>query len=44
MPTKTSRDIERTHTAKKSVSKLCRLADCIESDKRFAIRIRWIDN
>jgi amphi-Trp domain-containing protein len=34
-----SRDIERTYTAKQFVSKLRRLADCIENDKRFAIQV-----
>jgi amphi-Trp domain-containing protein len=38
MPKK-SRDIERTHTAKQFVSKLRRLADAIESDRRFRIQI-----
>ena len=39
MPAKKSRDIERTYTAKQFVSKLRRLADCIENDKRFAIQV-----
>ncbi len=39
MPPKKSRDIERTYTAKQFVSKLRRLADCIENDKRFAIQV-----
>jgi amphi-Trp domain-containing protein len=38
MPKK-SRDIERTYTAKQFVSKLRRLADAIESDRRFRIQI-----
>jgi len=39
MPTKRERDIERTHTAKQFVSKLRRLADCIENDRRFVIQV-----
>ncbi|MHB1192856.1 MAG: amphi-Trp domain-containing protein [Longimicrobiales bacterium] len=39
MPRKKPRDIERTYTAKQFVSKLRRLADAIESDKRFAFQI-----
>jgi amphi-Trp domain-containing protein len=39
MPTKRERDIERTYTAKQFVSKLRRLADAIESDKRFVIQV-----
>ena len=39
MPPKKSRDIERTYTAKQFVSKLRRLADCIENDRRFAIQV-----
>jgi amphi-Trp domain-containing protein len=39
MPRKNARDIERTYTAKQFVSKLRRLADCIENDKRFAIQV-----
>lgn len=40
MPRLESRDIERTYTAKQFVSKLRRLADCIENDRRFAIQVR----
>lgn len=39
MPRTKDRDIERTYTAKQFVSKLRRLADCIENDKRFAIQV-----
>ncbi len=39
MPPKKTRDIERSYTAKQFVSKLRRLADCIENDKRFAIQV-----
>ena len=39
MPRKKARDIERTYTAKQFVSKLRRLADAIESDKRFAFQV-----
>ena len=38
MPKK-SRDIEKGYTAKQFVSKLRRLADAIENDKRFRIQI-----
>ena len=36
---KEARDIERTYTAKQFVSKLRRLADAIEHDKRFRIQV-----
>ena len=36
---KKARDIERTYTAKQFVSKLRRLADAIENDKRFRIQV-----
>lgn len=39
MPRTKDRDIERTHTAKQFVSKLRRLADCIENDRRFVIQV-----
>jgi amphi-Trp domain-containing protein len=39
MAKKKARDIERTYTAKQFVSKLRRLADAIESDKRFRIQV-----
>jgi amphi-Trp domain-containing protein len=39
MAKKEARDIERTYTAKQFVSKLRRLADAIESDKRFRIQV-----
>ena len=38
MPRK-ARDVERTYPAKQFVSKLRRLADAIEGDKRFRIQI-----
>ena len=38
MPKK-ARDVERTYPAKQFVSKLRRLADAIEGDKRFRIQI-----
>ncbi|MEM7415695.1 MAG: amphi-Trp domain-containing protein [Gemmatimonadota bacterium] len=36
---KRDRDIERSYTAKQFVSKLRRLADAIENDKRFRIQV-----
>ncbi len=39
MPKKRARDITRTYTAKQFVSKLRRLADAIEQDKRFRIQV-----
>ena len=36
---KKSRDIEKSYTAKQFVSKLRRLADAIEHDKRFRIQV-----
>ena len=36
---KKARDVERTYTAKQFVSKLRRLADAIENDKKFRIQI-----
>ena len=36
---KKARDIERVYTAKQFVSKLRRLADAIENDKRFRIQV-----
>jgi len=39
MAKKKARDIERTYTAKQFVSKLRRLADAIENDKRFRIQV-----
>ena len=38
MPKK-SRDVEKVYTAKQFVSKLRRLADAIENDKRFRIQV-----
>lgn len=34
-----SRDIEKDYTVKQTVAKLRRLADCIETGKRFRIQI-----
>ena len=39
MPKKAQRDIEKTYTTKQFVSKLRRLADALESGKRFNIQI-----
>lgn len=39
MAKKKSRDVERSYTAKQFVSKLRRLADAIENDKRFRIQV-----
>lgn len=39
MAKKKSRDIEKSYTAKQVVSKLRRLADAIENDKRFRIQV-----
>lgn len=39
MAKKKSRDVERTYTAKQFVSKLRRLADAIENDKKFRIQV-----
>ena len=36
---KGSRDVERVYTAKQFVSKLRRLADAIENDRRFQIQV-----
>lgn len=36
---KQGRDIERSYTAKQFVSKLRRLADAIENDRRFRIQV-----
>ena len=36
---KDERDIEKAYTAKQFVSKLRRLADAIENDKRFRIQV-----
>ena len=36
---KKSRDVEKVYTAKQFVSKLRRLADAIENDKRFRIQV-----
>jgi len=36
---KTKRDVEKTYTTKQMVSKLRRLADCLEQGKRFQIQI-----
>ena len=37
---KQARDVEHTYSAKQFVSKLRRLADAIEHDRRFRIQIR----
>lgn len=39
MAKKTKRDVEKTHNTKQTVAKLRRLADCLESGKRFRIQI-----
>lgn len=39
MAKKKARDVEHTYTAKQFVSKLRRLADAIDNDKRFRIQI-----
>lgn len=39
MAKKKARDVERVYTAKQFVSKLRRLADAIENDKRFRIQV-----
>ena len=39
MAKKKSRDVEKVYTAKQFVSKLRRLADAIENDKRFRIQV-----
>ena len=36
---KQSRDVEKVYTAKQFVSKLRRLADAIENDRRFRIQV-----
>ena len=36
---KKSRDIEKRYTVKQTVAKLRRLADCLETGKRFQIQI-----
>ena len=36
---KSARDVEKAYTNKQFVSKLRRLADCIEQDKRFRIQV-----
>ena len=39
MPKKPKRDIEKTYTTKQTISKLRRLADCLEQNKPFKIQI-----
>ncbi|MDX1493500.1 MAG: amphi-Trp domain-containing protein [Longimicrobiales bacterium] len=39
MAKKKARDVTKTYTAKQFVSKLRRLADSIENDKRFRIQV-----
>ena len=39
MNRKADRDIERGYTVKQTVAKLRRLADCLESGRRFTIQI-----
>jgi amphi-Trp domain-containing protein len=39
MAKKKDRDIEKSYTVKQMVAKLRRLADCLESGKRFKIQI-----
>ncbi|MEM9168440.1 MAG: amphi-Trp domain-containing protein [Pseudomonadota bacterium] len=39
MPAKTARDIEKAYSTKQFVAKLRRLADALETGKRFSIQV-----